>query len=85
MSTEQRNGMIRRLVSLALTGLLGVAAFLAAETYRGIDRDLTDHDARINALEVQDAAQREAQKRIEETLSRIEAKVDRLQERRGKR
>ncbi len=80
MTTEQGNGLARWDVSGTLTALLGVAAFLAAETYRGIDRDLTDHDARINALEIQDAAQREAQRRIEQTLSRIEEKVDRLKE-----
>ncbi len=81
MTTEQRNGVARRVLGLVLTVLLGVAAFLAAETYRGIDRDLTDHDTRINALEVQSARTNEAQRRIEETQTRIEAKVDRLLER----
>lgn len=80
--TEERNGRVKWVIGIISTVLLTGAGFLAGETYRGRDRLLQAHETRIDALETQDAAQREAQRRIEAMLGRIEAKVDRLQEKR---
>lgn len=59
-------------VAVVSSGVIALSAFLATESFRDMQTKLSEHQSRIQALEIQSATLRESQRRIDETLLRLE-------------
>lgn len=82
------NSLTKWVVAVVSSAVIAVSAFLAMENFRQVQVQLTEHQTRIQSLEIQNATLRESQRRIDETLVRLEQndsivnqKLDRLLER----